>query len=255
VAPTGSRSSLDRVLAAAFPLLVGGLLVRMVVTGTYRSYVKASMWPWLSLAALGLLIGAVWELLARRATTLEHRPAVAWLLLLPVVVVLGLAPGALGSSALEGSTRPRAAYVSADGHWAALPRDRGPIDMTIGEFVERTYAGATTRDVAVQLTGFVAPDDGGGGGSGPGDGGPADNGAAFLVVRFRISCCAADAAPVAVRVMAEGAPPMPAKDSWVTITGTLVPDDPAVLEPRFRVTSVEPIGPPSSPYESMVTPK
>ena len=217
----GPRSSLDRTLAAAFPLLLGGLLVRLVVTGRYRDFVKASMWPWLTLAGLALLIAAVWELLARRALPEDHRPAVAWLLLVPVVVILGAAPGALGSAALERSSHVRAARVTADGHWAPLDAAQAPIEMTIGEFVERTYAGPTTTDVPVTLVGFVAADD-------------LDGSAAFRVVRFRISCCAADA--------------------WVRITGTLEPDAPAVLQPRFHATALDVIAAPSSPYESLVVP-
>lgn len=242
-----SRSSLDRALAAAFPLLLGGLLVRLVVTGRYRDYVKASMWPWLTLAGLGLLAGAVWELAARRALAQEHRPAIAWLLLVPVVVILGAAPGALGSAALERSTHARPARVTADGHWAPLDAAQAPIEMTIGEFVERTYAGPSTTGVPVTLVGFVAADD-------------EDGTAAFRVVRFRISCCAADAAPVAVRVMhdgadtATGASATPAVDAWVRITGTLEPDTPAVLQPRFHATALDVIPAPSSPYESLVVP-
>ena len=242
------RSSLDRLLAAAFPLLLGGVLVRLVVTGRYRDYVKASMWPWLTLAGFALLGGAAWELAARRAAAHEHRPAVAWLLLLPVVAVVGVAPGALGSAALERSTHSRPARITSDGHWAPLDAARAPIEMTIGEFVERTYAGPSTTGVPVTLVGFVATDD-------------EDGTALFRVVRFRISCCAADAAPVAVRVTVSdpGPPPgFPAAagtiDTWVRITGTLEPDAPAVLQPRFHATAVEPIAAPDSPYESIVVP-
>ncbi len=233
------RSSLDRAVAAAFPLLVGGLLLRLVVSGRYRDFVKASMWPWLTLSGFALLTAAAWELASARAPAHGHRPRVAWLLLAPVVVVLGIAPRSLGSAALARATRSRATYVYADGSWAKLPADGVPLAMTIGEFVERTYAGATTRGVPVKLTGFVVPDDDGSG--------------TFRVVRFRISCCAADAAPVAVRVVDPPAD-RPKADSWVTITGTLVPDDPAALDPRFEVTALEAIDEPSSPYESLVVP-
>lgn len=233
------RSSLERAVTAAFPLLTGGLLLRLVVTGRYRDFVKASMWPWLTLSAVALLAAAAWELASSRAVAPDHRPRIAWLLLAPVVVVLGVAPGSLGASALDRATRGRAVATYADGSWARLPADGVPLPMTIGEFVERTYAGDTTRGVPVVLTGFVVPDAGA---------------ATFRVVRFRISCCAADAAPVAVRVVnppAGGAPPA---DTWVRVTGVLVPDEPAVLDPRFELTDLESIDEPASPYEVLATP-
>jgi uncharacterized repeat protein (TIGR03943 family) len=219
------------------PLLLGGVVLRLVVTGTYRSYVKDSMWPWLTLTGLGLLVLAGWDLLARRAEGGGHRPPVAWLLLLPVVAVVGVAPGALGSAALDRASRP-AARLTPDGRWAALPRDQGPVELTMGEFVDRSQAGTTTVGVPVTLTGFVAPDE--------------DGTSRFRVVRFRISCCAADAAPVAVRVVGDAVTEVPRTDSWVTVTGTLEPDTPAALEPRLRVTAVVEIPQPSAPYESVV---
>ena len=236
------RSALERAVSAAFPLLLGGLLVRLVVTGTYRDYVKPSMWPWLTLAGLGLLVAAGWDLFARRAERAAHRPGVAWLLLAPVVVVLGLAPGALGSSALARSNRPRTTFVTSDGRWAPLPHQSDAIELTIGELVERSYAGSTADGVPVRITGFVAPSE--------------DATTAFRVVRFRISCCAADAVAMAVRI--EGTPGtagIPETGGWVTVTGTLQRDEPAVLEPRFAMTGLNPLVPaPASPYETLVAP-
>lgn len=236
------RSSLDRAVAAAFPLLLGGLVWRLVVTGTFRDYVKAAMWPWLLLAGTGLLVLAGWELLARRADRPAHRPAVAWLIVVPVMVVLGVAPGALGSSALERSTRPRAVAVTGDGRFAPVPRGGEPVDIPIGELVERSYAGDTADGATVRIVGFVAAGE--------------DATTAFRVVRFRISCCAADAQPMAVRVIAgdgAAAATSPPVDSWVAVTGTLERDEPAVLEPRFRATGIEAVPEPASPYESMTT--
>jgi uncharacterized membrane protein YcgQ (UPF0703/DUF1980 family) len=73
-------------------------------------------------------------------------------------------------------------------------------------------------------------------------------------VRFRIACCAADAAPVAVQVVTGAPADVPPAESWVTITGTLVPDEPAVLDPRFALTSLEVVPEPESPYETLVMP-
>lgn len=75
--------------------------------------------------------------------------------------------------------------------------------MTLLEFGQRAFDrdGASFSGAAVQLTGFVA---------GAEDGG-------FRLARYQIACCAADAAPVVLRVV--GIHGAPARDQWVTVTG------------------------------------
>ena len=231
----GRGDALERVVAAAFPLLLGGVLMRLVTSGTFTSYVKPSMRPWLLLAAAGLLAMGLWLLVARHPSA-PHVPGVAWLLLAPVFAVLIVAPGALGAGALA---RARSAPLGAANAWAPLPAHDGPVDLSLGEFVDRAQAGDTVRSTQVRFNGFVAP--------------AADASGAFRIARYRISCCAADAQALAVVVVTDGAPAPPAADQWVRVVGELVPDDPAVLEPRFRIASIEPIAEPAQPYESMLS--
>jgi uncharacterized repeat protein (TIGR03943 family) len=82
----------------------------------------------------------------------------------------------------------------------------------------------------VELTGFVA------GAEEPG----------FRLARYQIACCAADAAPVVVRVVgtAGDAPPL---DQWVTVTGTFKPGGKEL--PELAATSVVEIPAPNDPYE------
>ena len=226
---------LERALAASFPLLLGGVLVRLVASGAYTGYVKPGMRPWLALAGAGLLLMGAW-LLATPRRRPSHVPGVAWLLLAPVLAILIVAPGALGSGALE---RARSAPRGAANAWGPLPGTVGPQELSIGEFVDRSQSGTTVRAVPVRFTGFVATSP--------------DASGAFRIARYRISCCAADAQAVAVVVVPDGAPPKPADDRWVRVEGELVPDDPAVLEPRFHVTSMELVAEPAQPYESMLS--
>jgi len=63
-------------------------------------------------------------------------------------------------------------------------------------------AGHTLTGHQIALTGFVL---------GPEPGG-------FQLARLVITCCAADAQPIVAQVLTSAAPP--ARDTWVTVTGT-----------------------------------
>jgi uncharacterized repeat protein (TIGR03943 family) len=104
--------------------------------------------------------------------------------------------------------------------------------MTLLEFGQRSFEheGASFNGVPVQLTGFVA--------------GTEDDG--FRLARYQIACCAADAAPVVVRVAGTSGESLPT-DQWVSVIGTFrgTNDDLPVL----TATSIAEIDPPVDPYE------
>src|SRR4051812_45888602 len=90
-------------------MLVGGTLVKIGVTGTYVRYVKTGLGPYLLaagavLAAVGLA-GVIETVRARRVGSNhsgdhahQHgRFDVAWLLLVPMLALLLIAPPSLGS--------------------------------------------------------------------------------------------------------------------------------------------------------------
>jgi uncharacterized membrane protein YcgQ (UPF0703/DUF1980 family) len=89
-------------------------------------------------------------------------------------------------------------------------------------------AAKAATSAAVQLTGFVAGADAGG----------------FRLARYQIACCAADAAPVVVRVVGRDAPP---RDRWVTVTGTFQPGGREL--PELAASNVVEVAPPDDPYE------
>jgi uncharacterized membrane protein YcgQ (UPF0703/DUF1980 family) len=68
----------------------------------------------------------------------------------------------------------------------------------------------------------------------------------FELARYQISCCAADAAPVVVRVLGTSGDP-PARDQWVTVTGKFQPGGGDI--PNLVATSVAQIPAPQDPYE------
>jgi uncharacterized repeat protein (TIGR03943 family) len=220
-------------------LLVGAVLLRLTVTDTYRRYVRPELGLWLMLAGAAVIVlGLVTLLWALRhgqepdpnAHEHEHGVGPGWLLLAPIAALLLVAPPTLGSYGVD-----RAANVnirSGAPVFDPLTRKSGPVPMGLLEFGQRAFEhdGASFNGAAVQLTGFAA--------------GAADGG--FRLARYQIACCAADAAPVVVRVVgtAGDAPP---RDQWVTVTGTFHPGGEEL--PELAATSVVEIPAPEDPYE------
>ena len=220
-------------------MLIGAVLLRLTVTGTYRRYVRPEMGVWLTLAAvvviaLGLvtLVGA----LRRGRTTAGHDHdhadpvGVGWLLLAPIAALLLVAPPTLGS---YGVGRAATVDIRAGAPvFRSLTRSPEPHPMTLLEFGQRAYDhdGSNFNGAAVQLTGFVAAAKSGG----------------FQLARYQIACCAADATPVVVQVVGTSGEPPPL-DQWVIVTGTFHPGGEQI--PELAATSIVEIEAPNDPYE------
>ena len=130
-------------------------------------------------------------------------PRVAWLLFLPALSLLLYAPPALGAYTASRET-PKA--VTEREHFDPLPA-ASPVPLTLTDFIGRVQQDHA-RDIrgrSVLLTGFVTPDK-------RGDG--------WYLTRIMISCCAADAQSVKVRVY--GAQALSA-NTWVSVKGTWHP--------------------------------
>jgi uncharacterized repeat protein (TIGR03943 family) len=221
-------------------LLVGAVLLRLTLTGTYQRYVRPELGPWLLVAGIAVIaIGIatlVWALRHRHAEEdpnahdHEHGVGPGWLLLAPIAALLLVAPPTLGSYGVD-----RAATVdirAGAGVFERLPRDGEPRPMTLLEFSQRAFErdGASFNGAPVQLTGFAA------GAEDPG----------FRLARYQIACCAADAAPVVVRVVGTAGDP-PTADRWVTVTGTFRRGGDEL--PELAATSIVEIPEPNDPYE------
>jgi uncharacterized repeat protein (TIGR03943 family) len=166
----------------------------------------------------------------------DHGPRVAWLFLLPPVAIFAIAPSALGSftasRALNQASPPAGA-----GHDLGALAAGGPAPISLTEFTARAFQARSGLDTLtgrqVVLTGFAAP-------AGPGR---------WLLVRLRMTCCAADAVPMRIAITDA---PAPAADSWVQVTGTWsrawakIHD---VDTPRLTATAVRRAGTPADPYE------
>jgi uncharacterized repeat protein (TIGR03943 family) len=221
-------------------LLVGAVLLRLTLTGTYQRYVREEMAPFLVIAGLAVVaLGLVTLVQALRhvkpVDAHDHHHdgegvPVGWLLLAPIAALLLVAPPTLGSYGVG-----RAATVdirSGAGVLEPLERTAEPRPMTLLEFTQRAFEneGASFNRAAVQLTGFVA-------GAEPGG---------FRLARYQIACCAADAAPIVVRIVGTVGD-APVRDQWVTVTGMFDGEDDEL--PELAATSVVEIRAPNDPYE------
>ena len=226
----------------AISVLVGAVLLRLALTGTFQRYVREGM-GWLLVAA-GIVIVTVGVVAFVRALRHAepadlhdhdhdhgHGVGVGWLLLAPISALLLVAPPTLGSFGVDRSTSVD--IRSGIGVFEPLPRTGTARPMSLLEFSQRAYErnGASFNRSTVQLTGFMAGSEEGG----------------FKLARYQIACCAADAAPIVVRVVGiEGA--VPARDQWLVVTGTFQRGGDEDL-PELTATSILDIDAPQDPYE------
>jgi uncharacterized repeat protein (TIGR03943 family) len=225
-------------------VLVGAVLLRLSTTGTYERYVRVGMGTWLTVAGvLVILLGFVTltRAIARSRSAAGHdhehdhdheeRVGVGWLLLAPIAALLLVAPPTLGAYGVG-----RGAVVNVrEGApvFDAIPRGSGPVEMSLLEYGQRSYdhGGTSFNRATVRLTGFVAGNEQGGG---------------FRLARYQIACCAADATPIVVRVVGTAAS-LPARDEWVTVTGSF--STAGADMPVISATRVDAITAPNDPYD------
>jgi uncharacterized repeat protein (TIGR03943 family) len=241
-------------------VLVGGVLIKIVLDGSYLRYVR----PWSATPVLVAGVVLVAVALVALVRDLRRRPPAgdhghdhhpggragpaAWLLVLPVLALLLVVPPALGSGALAGFGA-RAAPTVATPADEPLPAGEAPA-LGLLDVVSRTaadpYGPVTEREITV--TGFVAPS----------VAAPAAGAAGLDLARLVISCCAADASAVRLHLadpsgrLAGVVPGGPEGDRWVTIRGRVVagtgtPADGHV--PTLSVTTWWPIATPDLVYE------
>jgi uncharacterized repeat protein (TIGR03943 family) len=218
-------------------MLVGVVLLRLTLSGTYERYVRVGMRPWLITAGIVvLLLGTVTLVRALRTGhghghDHEHGVGVGWLLLAPIAALLLVAPPTLGS---YGVARGARVDVRAGAPvFAQLPHRAGPLPMTLLEFSQRAFdhSGLSFNGNTVRLTGFVA----------------GSKGRGFEIARYQIACCAADAIPVVVHVLGT-AGTVPGRDGWVTVTGTFRKGGRGEI-PDLVATSVVALPAPEDLYE------
>ncbi|MCG7210504.1 TIGR03943 family putative permease subunit [Streptomyces arenae] len=199
-----------------------GLLHSALFTDVCLRYVKPGMRPLLIASGFVLLVLGIAEAAAREGTKGHGRhgghahgdgsahghdhsavPRVAWLLLLPALSLLFYAPPALGAYT---ASRQPAKVVAAQDSFDPLPKT-SPLPITLTDFTTRVQQDRTLaiKGRTVRMSGLVTPVAGGG---------------SWNLTRIIISCCAADAQSVKVRIYSNGVPPA---NTWVSVTGNWHP--------------------------------
>jgi uncharacterized repeat protein (TIGR03943 family) len=236
----------------------GLLALWMGLTNAMLKYLKPSMRPWLVLAGAVLVAAGAYGLArARRApdpvveadhSEHHHRQGVGWLLVVPLLVMLVLGQQALGAfAASRSSTRGLPPY-SFDIRAYADQQNTSTPELQLVD----VYLGAVQRgnreylaSHSVRLRGFATPD-------------PSLGPHGFVLTRFLVSCCAADATPIRLGMI--GGPHTPKPESWVEVTARLDPSftppsgtAPSTAPPRstLRVQTTKGISEPAEPYETL----
>lgn len=213
----------------------GGLFCYLLLAGRSSLYLSSRTSWVVPLGAAMLTLGAIGRLAGARAVTpepLSRRHALgAGLLVVPVIAVLVLPPSALGSYAAS----KRSSFVGSG--LLSKPGDVASGSLSLADIAGALQSNRGARALArragsrVSLVGFVT--------TAPGM--PADE---FVLTRFLVSCCVADALSVNVRVV--GAPPGSMKtDQWVRVEGALYPLENEALVDATRVVRIER---PAHPY-------
>lgn len=222
-------------------VLVGAAIIRVAADNTFLEYVRAGLRPWLIAAGVVLTLvglgGLIRDLLRPRPSH-EHGLRAGWLLVLPVLAIFIVAPGALGAySASRGGGGIGDAPPDSNG-FTPLPAGN-PVSDTIRDFSQRALwdNARTLHGRRVELTGFVTP----------------RNAHTIYLTRMLITCCAADASPI--RITVTGSIRHHPANTWLTITGTYVGIDHTNLAgsdpiPIVHADSVSVIKPPTNPYEN-----
>jgi uncharacterized repeat protein (TIGR03943 family) len=227
--------------------------LRLGLADAALAYVKAGLQPLLVGAGIVLVVlGGSTVLRSFRGHDEEHEPdlhghehhvahgpKVAWLLVLPLLALLLIAPPALGSFAAgRQSTRPPT--TSQTGYPPLPDPIAGAVELGLTEYVFRALydRDRSLEGERIRLVGFVTPDD------------EADG---YLLTRFRLNCCAADAQAVHVDIVGDDLPR--AGDTWLEVEGYWQlregeePGTPTARPPRMQAESIRVLEAPAQPYE------
>jgi uncharacterized repeat protein (TIGR03943 family) len=242
----------NRAAQATVLFLIGAAMVHGGVTDLYLRYVKAELRPLLLVAGLVLIVAAiatVWYELRPRATketqperehddprSHAHRePPVSWLLVLPLLALILVAPPALGSySAMRTGTALQPPW----GFPALSAND--PLRLSVVDYAGRAVYdhGRSLGDRRIRITGFITLD---------------RSGAPYLT-RMVLNCCAADAQPVKIGLSGQ-IPAVLQPDTWLEVTGTYTskqtkdPVNDGVI-PFIDVSQARPVPAPHNQYEN-----
>jgi uncharacterized repeat protein (TIGR03943 family) len=218
--------------------LLGGALLKISYTGDYLRYVRPGQHHWLlatgatmvALALIPLLRDAVLGTAPTSGPAHQHHERrCRWLLLVPTIYLV--APPALGADAV--AQRPTANPVGETPRVVPPLPTGGVPALPLSELVIRMlWDPAPLIGRELLLTGFVV-----------------HRGEATELARMVITCCAADARPITVRLVGPAAVPA---SGWLRVRVTVLPGSATPANgyrPSVRVLEATAIPAPVPQYE------
>ena len=192
---------------ATLLLAIGSVMGRLLWSGGFGWFVQQHMrWPLLAATIMLLILGSydgVRGSLEEEADPGSAKrsagPSVGWLLVLPLFVLISVAPTGLGAAAADrvDAFTP----VENTDEFPPLEEVNGIVEMRVFDFLDRAAwdPERSLEDQVVRLEGLVVDDP--------------TSPDAFKLTRFMVSCCAADGIPL--QVTTHGAGTILAEDTWV----------------------------------------
>jgi uncharacterized repeat protein (TIGR03943 family) len=231
----------NRAAQATVLFLLGGAVLYAGLTDLHLRYVKSGLRPLLLASGAVLVVAAIvtvwfeWRR-PRAAAAHEHRePRISWLLVLPLLALIFVAPPPPGSyAAMRTGTALQAPW-----DLSVLPAG-DPVQLGLVDYAGRAVYdhGRSIGDRRITTSGFISLDEGG----------------RPYLVRMVLNCCAADAQPVKVGLTGR-IPPILEPDTWYEVTGTYTDQqttDPINngAIPYIDVVQARPVPAPDDEYES-----
>lgn len=242
---------MNRVGRAAVMLTLGLVSARMLWTGSFGWFIQQRMrWPLLAATIVLLMLGLYEGVQGAREESANpdsmrqlRAPKVGWMMVLPLVVLVSVAPTGLGAAAAD-RVDNFTPVENDDDLFEDLDTSNGPVELRVLDFVNRALWDEqnSLNGTTVRLEGLVVNDE------------AAPDG--FLLTRFLVSCCAADGVPIQVAV--RGVDQQIADDNWVVADVVLrepeipyieIEDDVWFVEADVQSITVDPT-PPTDAYES-----
>jgi uncharacterized repeat protein (TIGR03943 family) len=223
-------------LRGALLLGLAGLIFKLLLTGQMALYMSPALDPLSALAGLVLaLLGAV-ELRSARRLSPRCAESDDLLTYVPVAALLGVGvlvtPRALDPTALGGMQAARAVVAySAVGAASFAEPPSAPITDVPDLFKYLRTAGEAGVGQSVRVVGMAVPD----ANLGPNQ---------FVLLRYTIVHCVADAQPIGLLIEASEAPP--SNGGWVIVDGVLGAN-PAHLV-SVQASRISPTDEPAEPY-------
>jgi uncharacterized repeat protein (TIGR03943 family) len=232
-----ARWSASRIAQSVALASWAGLFWFLLISGRTQLYLSSRTAWVVPVGAILLTAATIGRISTARTGDAQPLPRrTAWgigFVLLPVVAILTLPPNSLGAFAASRRSLSSGFVTSA-------PSLEAGGEVTLASVAAAGWSKDAQRSLVkragsrVTFEGFVARR----------DGQAADE---FMLTRFIVSCCVADAISVQVRVV--GAPPGTfEEDDWVRVSGSFYPVGHEVV---VDASEIEPIPQPDHPYLSV----